>query len=120
MDDLVEWLRVHLDEDERLAKHAAPGPWRAEKGGPQDGPWPRDWVNVGVRRFKTPSEQTAEHIARWDPACVLREVEAKRLRVAAIERALADDPEDETAQWAMRVEALPYADRPGYLAEWRP
>lgn len=49
-----------------------------------------------------------------------REVDAKRQRLAVIEHDLADDPDDETAQRLLRLELLPYADRPGYRPEWTP
>lgn len=78
MDDLVEWLRAQLDEDERIARAA---------GG-------RDWMLLSVPRFSTPGDpgeveigdqlvalptpEVAQHIAAHDPARVLREIDAKR------------------------------------------
>lgn len=32
MDDLVRWLGAQLDEDERIARAATPGPWRHHPG----------------------------------------------------------------------------------------
>lgn len=66
----------------------------------------------------------AMHIARHDPARVLREVEAKRLILAWCVRM---DPEPNVggvlageARRITRWLALPYADRDGYREEWRP
>lgn len=50
----------------------------------------------------------------WD------EVDAKRQRLDWIMGELRDDPDDETAQWLAKLEALPYAGRDGYREEWRP
>ncbi len=70
------------------------------------------------------------HIVRWDPARVLAEVEAKRaridlladvLRAAAQDRTL--DPElaaiGAMAEDLIKLEAQPYASRPGFRDEWR-
>lgn len=143
MDDLVEWLRQQLDEDERVANGAA-GPypnWSASGGGVGQegasgylatGPW-----DAGL------DDEVAEHIARWDPARVLREVEAKR-RIMSIHRRPAQDewntgPFEDRCDGCgssgefndpnvrdindcpeLRAIAAVYSDRPGYREEWRP
>lgn len=81
----------------------------------------------------------AGHIVRWDPARVLAEVEAKR-RILDLHAPSADGSECEycsnlchsgSGLWCpdphapypcetVRLLALPYADQPGYLEEWRP
>jgi hypothetical protein len=72
-DSLVDWLCLQLDEDERVA--------RAAQGMERD---VFDGTGVIVMhattgtRSVTLSSAVATHIARWDPARVLREVEAKR------------------------------------------
>ena len=33
MDDLVQWLRAQLDEDERIAQGAPVGPWSMDGSG---------------------------------------------------------------------------------------
>jgi hypothetical protein len=48
----------------------------------------------------------------------LAEVATKRKRLDWIEGELADDPDDETAQWLARLEAQPYAGRDGWRTEW--
>lgn len=148
MDDLVTWLRGQLDEDERVAREAGPGPWMAITtrdftGGPDSaldlgGPTGRvvlaGWFDDDPIR---PPE--SEHIARWDPARVLAEVDAKR---RILDEILAYESKID-GEWgcchsaegiaagqcpdirpddihAVRLLALPYADRPGYREEWRP
>jgi hypothetical protein len=75
-----------------------------------------------------------EHIARWDPARVLAECEAKRRIIAEVAAAidsldsqiadLLDAPpfttDFETSDLLLRLLALPYAGHEDYRAEWRP
>jgi hypothetical protein len=68
-----------------------------------------------------------EHIARWDPARVLAEVEAKRRIVEELADVPVDDedlgvgysPEWWQGQRILLYLALPYADHPDYRGEWR-
>ena len=131
-DDLITWLHQQFDDDERVAletpeesrswTHRSFVDYSAPDL-PQDDHtlWFGDRV-VGEVGFGDgeilPDE--AEHIARHDPARVLAEVDAKRQRLTVIELDLADDPTDETALHLLRLDLLPYADRPGYRDEWRP
>lgn len=142
-DDLVAFLRARLDEDERIARaaswtdeanawHAEPSPFGARHDGQR---WyVEDGMEEGVVSHVDPAasddEGVARHIAEWDPARVLREIDADRALVAVYE-AVADldteDPEPEFAYGraaglgeAVRFRALRYADRPGYREEWRP
>jgi hypothetical protein len=77
MDELLAFLRAQLDEDERVARETA-------------GHGSTTW-KAGLHRWRGRIEADdaalivrdvdlvdAEHIARWDPARVLAEVEAKR------------------------------------------
>jgi hypothetical protein len=147
MDDLVTWLRAQLDDDERVAKGASMlsrPPWTPRITCDQDGyvsgriTDDRGYAVVHVED-QTPASAEAEHIARWDPARVLAEVDAKR-RILELHAPVNDydpngpvcstcgeagNPGDETAvvRWpcsTVRLVALPYADRPGYREEWRP
>lgn len=93
MSDLVEFLNRCIDEDERIASAATPGPWRYDQG--------KHWRKPGTSWFEEAvfagpdgadaicvagtgetddwqSMADAEHVALHDPARVLREVEAKR------------------------------------------
>ncbi|MFJ6061624.1 DUF6221 family protein [Streptomyces tendae] len=135
MDDLVRWLRAQLDEDERTARaaswtgdantwHAEPSPYGARNGGQR---WyVEDAMDDGVVSHVDPAasddEGVARHIAEWDPARVLREIDAKRRTLIRCEEAmLSANPmlvhfAKQTA-WEM---AQPFADRPGYQESWRP
>lgn len=140
MDDLVQWLRAQLDEDERIARAAAQdtGPdWYYNDGFvfSRRGALPQELVErsefIAAFPLQDFLEQgRGEHVAHHDPARALREIEADRALLAAYE-AVADldteDPEPEFAYGraaglgeAARYRALRYADRPGYREEWRP
>lgn len=92
MDDLIAFLNARLDEDEAEAKAAA---------------------NALNRHIECDPDNAA-HIARHDPARVLREVAAKR---AIVER-YAKAPD-----WAggedVRLLAAVWSDHPDYRQEWR-
>ncbi|MGQ5576738.1 DUF6221 family protein [Streptomyces sp. ECR3.8] len=137
MDELVRWLGVQLDEDERISRAATPGPWRDEGGYVTDvGPdgLPRVQVTDHGTQDGEPEEDDPQgradsaHIARHDPARVLREIDAKRqllaryeeLRAASKEQGLIGDVTEEYQDFLLRLLALPYADRPGYKESWRP
>ncbi len=79
-------------------------------------------------------ESNADHIAAHDPARVLREIDAKRRILRALESAEVSlrntEPGNELRELmtgsvnslraAVRMLASVYADRPGYREEWRP
>lgn len=126
---LVEFLAARLDDDEAVAQRAA------------------RW-NEGCRDWATDGEPDWEHIARHDPARVLREVEAKRRIVAMHEgehecrdirtgvyppdaHLMGETPGEPWMHYAtdyfegepcatLRVLALPYVDCEGFKDEWRP
>lgn len=97
MDELVQWLRAQLDEDERIARAAAePEQWVELNRAPQTS-WSVDrWADPDraavvaeessaypvVATTQGMDEADAEarvaHIAEHDPARVLREIDAKR------------------------------------------
>lgn len=70
MSDPVAFVSARLDEDEAAARAAAPGPWRGHEAG--------GWREVLLAKGISLNAADAEHIARHDPARVLREVAAKR------------------------------------------
>lgn len=106
-------LSEALDEAEKLAKAATPGPWSADPTGtvcadadlqpdgnggeilPSDGPM----EIAECYRNERAGERghNAAHIARWDPSTVLRLVERDRRLLEEIDSALADDWADEAA-----------------------
>lgn len=131
MSDLVAFLRARLDEDEQAAHEAAT----------EGGHWSQQAIGVGRRRLihyvgaspdphvvRSDSEvargnhaQIARHIARHDPARVLREVEADRRIIERYEQMKADGE----SHWyliyeTLKLRALPHADHPDYDESWRP
>lgn len=141
MDDLVQWLGQQLDVEEQVARESTPGPWR-------NAPTARHHATASGRSeeavFAAPPETgatvvattgeaverrhlvDAEHIARHDPARVLREIDAKRKIIAehdVYSRPLGERMDCQSYDFpctTLRLLALPYADRPGYREEWRP
>jgi Family of unknown function (DUF6221) len=130
---LVEFLNARLDEDEQLARLACAG----ESGAPPDVladgqtpiPWRADHGNVWAEgRHSVATARgngVAMHIARHDPARVLREVEATRELVRLAERA---HDYHETfmngfgaaMEQVLRLYAAAHSDHPDYREEWRP
>ena len=131
-DDLVAFLRARLDDDEQVARAATPGPWMWIAG--------RVYQEAELGRVVVPTDdldrglvepEDLKHIARHDPARVLREVDAKRQILNAYEWALAHPhKDDETGYWVrkgetstlaedVRLLASVYADHPDFRDEWR-
>ncbi|MFB4273051.1 DUF6221 family protein [Nonomuraea sp. GTA35] len=138
MDDVIAFLRARVDEDEKTAltvpvgeplchppAHWLPG---ADPGGE------KRWVMGTFKDIDAHTVEAAEHIARHDPARVLREVEAKRqlldrhmpgeygqcvtCHVGAYSCGCCswgDFPCD-----TVRLLALAYADHKEFRREWRP
>jgi hypothetical protein len=135
--DLIIWLRAQLDDDERVARAASMAPWLRDEAnasirhsGPSASKSSESFgmyviASVGAHDIGRPSHEDAEHIARWDPARVLAEVDAKRriLDHADVSRErgkIGPSPGDGAWFLTVRLLALPYADRPGFRDEWRP
>ncbi|MGW4603753.1 DUF6221 family protein [Streptomyces sp. NPDC004532] len=126
MDDLVQWLGKQLDEDAALAEAASPGPWHANAESDEvlavDGITVADGFALSGRQLRA----TTEHIARHDPARVLRETDAKRQIIAehdVCSRKLGESMDCQSLEFpctTLRLLAVPYADRPGYRDDWRP
>lgn len=148
MEDLIAFWRERLDEDEAAAKAAAEidvPPWRAD--------WAHDdgYADLRARDGEfiaynegTLTREAALHIARHDPARVLREVEADRALLAELERArtfsdhmfssarpegvaILDVPGQRvraatkvlTLERVVKIRAARFSDHPGYRAEWK-
>lgn len=136
MDDLVQWLRAQLDEDERIAR-AAGGKYESGQRWWEDGRFGNDGT-VGDERgsvvvYRTGvGRQHSAHIARHDPARVLRDINAKRQLLreytdtdkstnAVPQPDAYDMGRLDALEKAVQLAAVPYADRrPGYREEWRP
>lgn len=126
MDDLVQFLRARLDDDERVARGSAQ-PSLSWQNFDMDGEL-RDDANAGTVAM-VPREETRAHIARHDPARVLREVEAKRALLGTYLPDATTADEQINEEWRagstladdlLCLLALPYADHPNYRPEWRP
>ncbi|MEU1088939.1 DUF6221 family protein [Streptomyces sp. NPDC005892] len=141
---LVQFLRDRLTEDEAVATQAldfAEGEWQMNEAENVALCWTmtahgRQLTPITDGRWKHPmidGPGLVPHIARHDPARVLREVEAKRgvVRqyedmhnqarhpVSADNRMRARVAQGELGD-VLRLLALPYADHPDYRAEWTP
>ena len=87
--DITEFLKARLDEDEAAAAAASDGPWVPWRGRPGLGLRHLEYGVMlpgqgagSLAAIAAASRADAEHIARHDPARVLREVEAKRAILA--------------------------------------
>lgn len=118
-DDLLAFLRARLEEDEQAALAAKPGPWHADGGSVYATHWIDEVVDYS---------ESAEHIARHDPARVLADVAAKRQVVDRYERAMANrraHPDDLATAGALlalhgvvQLLVLPFRDHPDFDAAW--
>ena len=133
---LTEFLLARIAEDEAAAHKAA------RQGSGRWGSWNRSWDHEPYRDLadEDAGERIArihcdldEHIARHDPARVLAECEAKMriveqysvMRLVEQHRVMRHDADwsgeiTETLELSIRALALPYADHPDYLPEWKP
>ncbi|MFB7222430.1 DUF6221 family protein [Streptomyces sp. NPDC056227] len=132
-DDLVRFLRDRLDAEEHVARAASPGPWHinaeADEVLAADGITVADGFALSSQQLRA----TTEHIARHDPARVLREVEAKRRIVddyhyestlpdgtALNECGTCGAANDPWPCPTLRLLALPYSGHADYREDWRP
>jgi hypothetical protein len=123
LDDLIAFLRARLDEDEQAAVAAAGQPtyydWEVHEADPRK----QREVRVKGESHQVVSgvdDSTAEHIARHDPARVLREVEAMRRLIQWCEWMRGDFRGSDVWKDVLPLLALPYADHSDYRDEWRP
>lgn len=133
--DLVQFLRERLDEDKRIALAATwcedAGTWHAEAseyGTPARPTAPRwyveDSMDDGVITTVDPQasddEGVARHIAAWDPARVLAEVEAKLSLLETCEAFLHEHEgvPDPCAHSALLSLARPHYRRPDFDPAW--
>jgi hypothetical protein len=103
--DLAAFLTARLDEDEAAARESyyEGQRWITEEEGVYR--WPDDeLVQMADRKAD------ARHIARHDPARVLREVEAGRKLVTVTEG----------SRFLLKILAAIYSDHPDYRPEWAP
>jgi hypothetical protein len=147
MDEMVQWLRVQLDEDERIARAAceyASPEWRVDERNTTVLLWPPEpRVAEAERRKGLPvvSDQwrgvdvdsagnagLARHMSEHDPARVLREIDAKRQALDHYARICGHTKSGDQAYvlaegavaQQVKIMASGYSHRPGYREEWRP
>jgi uncharacterized protein DUF6221 len=123
---LVEFLTARLDEDEQSAHEAEDSlgklnmAWSFQPDGDLGGK-----VLARDHYVMIPKGTTtiAQHIARHDPARILREVEAKRRIIIEHHPVDPCDAHDVALGTiscdTLRLLALPYADHPDYDERWR-
>ena len=131
--DLASWLLQQIDADEVTALAATPNSWRVDDGAWFNEPGVSSLLiypdhGMGAPAFAIKDRSDADHIARWDPAHVLGECNAKRRLIGLISQVDRLNTNGGTSKLLhtdlqrtmLRTLALPYAGRPGYLEEWRP
>ncbi|WP_327329854.1 DUF6221 family protein [Streptomyces sp. NBC_01201] len=129
MDNLVQFLRARLDEDEQAARAAMwdeqSDVWTAR---PPQARYERyivaDYCDDGVVAVAPENadpDGVGRHIARHDPARALRNVDAARKRLVELSDAIeAGRDSYDLAATLLPYELLPYADHPDYRDDWRP
>jgi len=126
---LTAFLAARLDEDEAAARAAsAPSPWKAAEHEADS------WIVTDATSEPliydegTPDLLEAAHIARHDPARVLREVAAKRAILAEHQEAASGGYCELCyygyggGSWpcpTVRALASVYSDHPDYREEWK-
>jgi hypothetical protein len=123
---LVEFLLARIAEDKAAALAATRNAWKVD-------PWRNSSgmeflvvadFDEGAPAFAIKNERDADHIARWDPARVLAECEAKRRIVEELgdydDGYVWASGEASRAETALQALALPYADHPDYDESWKP
>jgi hypothetical protein len=131
--DILAFLRERLDEDEQSARAC-----QAEVGATRAGePYPDGSGTAEVDDFPSYpwglQKHELAHIARHDPARVLREVEGKRALLGQYEAVCAEVRDPKSAdhrtsarsrqfqlEQALPLLALPYSDHADYRQEWAP
>lgn len=127
MTDLAAWLLARIADDEAVARDATTlgYGWDAD-GLAGDVYASGDDPQTGTVVAECGDHNNARHIARYDPARVLADCEAKRLIVELHPPGEHDCGEG--IDWnsgantcaTLRALALPYADCGDYRQEWRP
>ncbi|MFD7185477.1 DUF6221 family protein [Streptomyces sp. NPDC059904] len=100
VDDLTTFLRKRIAEDKAIAAECTGPDWQVDPG---DG-------------------DNAEHIARHDPARVLREADAKLVVLNELDLAVHGQPRPyiDALLFAVQQMGTVYATHPDYNENWRP
>jgi hypothetical protein len=112
---LIDFLRARLDKDEQNARTAITD---IEAWG---GTW-EDFADAVWKRTTVEADGIADHIARHDPARVLRRIESGRKLIELCEKQWTHDLRGTEGglEMALELAAYEYADHEDYCQEWRP
>lgn len=121
-DNLTAFVTARLDEDEAAANAGSRRvgmPWHAE---PQPGTPGSLVIDELGLVGSTGGRYAADHIARHDPARVLRDIAAKRAIVAEYEASVRSVGEglSRTRRNLVLAVAAIWNDHPDYRSEWKP
>lgn len=139
----MRFVKTRIDEDEMLARRAPGERWKATLRDDIAGAavFDEQWLlfeptsydhdepmstrpgATGPRYVQESRDELVRHIARWDPARVLRECESKRRLIRAVEDAMAgtENPSvDDRMAWSFLIcnLATTWADHKDYREEW--
>lgn len=122
MNDLVTFMRDRINEDEQVARATL---WDNSGNSAEWKELFSATLEIGTETIVTSDRTVNQHMARWDPARVLAEVEAKRQIIdlyagqaaKASESALHED-RTWTLKPVLAALATPYADHPDYNPTW--
>lgn len=142
VDDIAAFIESRLAEDEAAAKAAEkrhPTPWKVGDDTPTGGLPVGVWLDDSAEDVQgvafVNGSSAASHIARHDPATVLRAVEAKRLIVGLMQviiegydrrhhSLVAQAKEHPSVRFnavhTLRLLASEWSDHESYWQEWRP
>jgi uncharacterized protein DUF6221 len=124
INELVAFLLARIADDAQVARDAGEANGQDWTQGDQDPPnWHRNIVWLAdehQQSVKFPDERSAAHSARWDPARVLAECDAKQLMAEQLRhRVLLVGPDFLVpALQLVRAFARAYRDHPDYRPEW--
>ncbi|MBG0828533.1 hypothetical protein HS041_12215 [Planomonospora sp. ID67723] len=132
MTDLTTWLREQITARKTLTEAAGSLDWSVGNAVSRTdcfidtGDGGRMAISCGCYSGGTLNKEEADHIAANDPRDVIARCEAE-LRIIGLHSAMPGQHPDfcwhdkhELPCPTVRLLALPYADRPGYLPEWAP
>lgn len=123
MDDLVTWRRAQLDEDERLAAGLEYWAGYIEQTQMGDSAGEAAYLRRVLRKVAAARRLIDLYEAARGRYLALADARARSLAPTkpepSDEERRAMDMADAYAQ-AVKLSALPLADRPGYREEWRP
>lgn len=133
MADLIEFLEARWDEEEAVARAAIPEggsgswPWTCQHEGMEQPPPSHDlcaWLGgcdeeIDLHDDGGHSVEQAQHIAYWDPARVLAEIDAKRALLYFLDPREAPSGEGRfVAERVLVLLAQPHRSHPDFDPTW--